>query len=126
MIENKDKLAVIEKAKVLFDRTLTLTSNRKKFPAKFRIFVERIQNTSMDIYENLTDANRMNLSVPEERNNRMKLQRKVIGNCDKLNFYIEIAQNHKLISVESCDSWSGLCCDVKYMTIAWKNKDKDR
>lgn len=126
MNDNKDKLAVIEKAKILFDRTLTLTSNRKRFPAKFRIFVERIQNISMDIYENLVDANGMNLNVLEERKKREELQTRTIRDCNKLNFYIEISQNHNLISIESCDSWSKLCCDVKYMTVSWRSKDKNR
>jgi len=124
--ENKNRLAVIEKSKDLFDHTLTLTSNRKKFPAKFRIFVERIQNISMDIYENLVDANGMNLAIPEEHKCRIEKQTTVIRDCNKLNFYIEISQNHGLISKESCASWSKLCCDVKYMTISWRTKDKNR
>ena len=126
MTDQKEKLNVIEKSKDLFDRTLTLTTNRKKFPAKFRTLVNRMQNKSMDIYETLMDANSKKLYIPKEKEERIKLLSSVITYCNELNLYIEVSQNHNLISMESCEAWSKLCGDVKYMTISLRSADEKR
>ena len=43
--------------------TMTITSNRKRYPVKHLTLVKRIQNRCMDIYEYLLDANRMKLDT---------------------------------------------------------------
>lgn len=122
---NKDKLKIVSKAEDLFDCTLTNTSNRKKFPAKFRILVERMQNTSINIYECLMEANRKRLHIPNEKIDRNSLQTQAITDCDKLNMYIETAMNHNLISAGLCEEWSRKVKDVKYMTIAWRTNESN-
>ncbi len=121
-----EKLDVIVKAIELYDHTLTITSNRKKYPAKYRVLVERTQNVCIDIYEFLMEANRKRLDNPEERIERRKLQTNAITYCDQLNLHIEVAKNHNLISMKSCDYWSKLVCDVKHMAIAWRKRDEKR
>lgn len=122
----QEKLDVIVKAIELYDYTLTTTSNRKKYPAKYRTLIERTQNTCIDIYDNLMEANRQRLDVPEERTDRRKMQTKAITYCDRLNLHIEMAMNHDLISKGTCEFWSKLVCDVKRMAIAWRSKDERR
>lgn len=65
-MDDNEKLKIVNKAKELFDCTLTNTSNRKKFPAKYRVLVERMQNKSIDIYDCIMDANRKRLYIPNK------------------------------------------------------------
>ena len=59
MAEND--LKVIVKAKELAVHTFKLTSNCNRYPKKFRhSLVDRMQIRSMDIYETLLEANRIN------------------------------------------------------------------
>ena len=57
------KLDVIVKAINLMEYTMTITSNRKRYPVKHLTLVKRIQNRCMDIYEYLLDANRLKLDT---------------------------------------------------------------
>lgn len=43
--------------------TFTITSNRKRYPVKYIQLIKRIQNLSMDIYEYLFDANRLDINT---------------------------------------------------------------
>ena len=42
--------------------TYTITANKKRYPCKYRILVERIQNECMNIYSYLMDANRVDIN----------------------------------------------------------------
>lgn len=119
-----EKLDVVVKAIDLMDYTMTITSNKKRYPAKFKILVERIQNKSMDIYEFLIDANRLNINVSKEE--RIELQTKAITSCDKLSCLVELSMRHNLIGSDTVDYWQKQIDDVKYMTIAWRERDKKR
>lgn len=61
MAENK--LDVIIKAIKLMEYSMTVTSNRKRYPVKYIQLIKRIQNKSMDIYESLLEANRLNITT---------------------------------------------------------------
>lgn len=121
---NEKKLEVISKAVDLMQYTYTITSNKKRYPPKFRMLVEKIQNKCMDIYEYLIDANRLQLNNAKDE--RLELQTKAITSCDKLSCYIEMSMNLNLIGANTVSYWEKKICDIKYMTIAWRNKDKAR
>lgn len=57
----EQKLDVIVKAIKLMEYSMTVTSNRKRYPIKHIQLIKRIQNKSMDIYEFLLEANRLNV-----------------------------------------------------------------
>ena len=44
----------------------------------------------------------------------------------ELLFFIELSQEMGFISMSSCEYWSKLALEVKYMTTAWKKRDKTR
>lgn len=119
-----EKLGVISKAIELMNYTMTITSNRKRYPVKYVTLVKRIQNKVMDIYELLIDANRLDFNIA--KNERQILQTKAITSCDKLSCYIELSMNLKLVGSDTVNCWQKKIDDVKYMTIAWKTKDKNR
>jgi hypothetical protein len=124
MVDNKKDLEVIVKAKELAEHTFRLTSNCNRYPKKYRFsLVDRMQNKSLSIYETLFEANRIDLQNKKER---YELQTKVINYCDELNFYIELSMNLTIINATSVAYWSKLVSDIKFMTIAWRKKDKER
>ncbi len=118
------KLDVIVKAINLMEYTMTITSNRKRYPIKHLTLVKRIQNRCMDIYEYLLDANRLKLDT--SKSERQELQTKAISCCDKLSCYVELSMKLKLIGSDTAGYWQKQINDVKYMSIAWRSKDKER
>ena len=72
----------------LMQYTMTITSNRKRYPVKYIQLVKRIQNKSMDLYEYLIEANRLNV-------------KKAITTCDKLSCLIEISMNLNLVGANT-------------------------
>lgn len=118
------KLDVITKAISLMKYTMTITSNRKRYPVKHLILVQRIQNNCMNIYENLLDANRLNINTSKEQ--RMELQTQAIACCDKMSCYMELSMELNLIGSDTVLYWQKQINDVKYMAIAWRSKEKTR
>lgn len=119
-----NKFDIITKATDLMEHSFSVTSNRKRYPVKYLQLIKRIQNLSMDIYEYIFDANR--LDVVKEKNERLKLQTKAISTCDKLSKFVEMSMKLNLIGTDTVSSWQSKICDVKYMTIRWREKDKKR
>ena len=120
----EQKLSVIIKAIELMKYTMTITSNRKRYPVKYIQLVKKIQDKSMDIYEFLLDANTTNINTSKLE--RLELQTKAITSCDKLSCFVELSMNLKLVGSDTVDYWQKQINDVKYMTIAWREKDKKR
>ena len=121
---SEQKLKVIVKAIELMKYTMTITSNRKRYPSKYIQLVKKIQNKSMDIYEFLLDANTLNIST--SKSERLELQTKAITSCDKLSCFIELSMNLNLVGSDTVNNWQKQVNDVKYMAIAWREKDKKR
>ena len=121
MAEND--LKVIVKAKELAVHSFKLTSNCNRYPKKYRhSLVDRIQIKSLDVYETLFEANRID--------NRTRLQERcetitrAITLCDELLFYIELSMNLGLLNDKSAAYWSKMVSDVKYMSIAWRTRER--
>ena len=116
-------LKVIVKAKELAVHSFKLTSNANRYPKKYRhSLVDRIQIKSLDVYETLFEANRIdNRSRKWERCETIT---KAITLCDELLFYIELSMNLELLNDKSAAYWSKMVQDVKYMAIAWRTKER--
>lgn len=115
-------LKVIVKAKELAVHSFKLTSNCNRYPKKYRhSLVDKIQIKSLEIYETLFEANRIN-NVSNKRE-RCETITKAITYCDELLFYIELSMNLGLLSDNSAAYWSKMVHDVKYMSIAWRTKE---
>lgn len=117
-------LKVIVKAKELALLTFKITSNCKRYPKKYRhSLVDKIQITSIDIYTTLFEANRINNTT-----NKFKRIDKIstaITYCDELLFLIELSMNLKILTDGTMSHWSKMVCDVKYMAMAWRTKEKE-
>lgn len=121
MAEND--LKVIVKAKELAVHSFKLTSNCNRYPKKYRhSLVDRIQIRCMDLYETLLEANRINNQT--QKWHRCEMITRAVTLCDELMFYIEISMNLELINDKSAGYWSKMVQDVKYMSLAWRSKER--
>jgi hypothetical protein len=121
MAEND--LKVIVKAKELAVHSFKLTSNCNRYPKKYRhSLVDRIQLKSLDIYETLFEANRINNMT--HRRERCEMITRAVTICDELLFYIELSMDLNLLNDGSADYWSKMVRDVKYMSIAWRTRER--
>lgn len=119
------ELKVILKAKDLAEHTLRVTSNCNRYPKKYRFsLVDKMQIKSLDIYEALMEANRTDLA--DYKRERQELQTNAITYCDELLFYIEMSYKLNIINDKSMEYWSKMVSDIKHMSIAWRNKDRQR
>lgn len=116
-------LKVIIKAKDLTVHTFRITSNCNRYPKKFRhSLVDRIQVKSLDIYDALLEANRIN-NVDHKRD-RCEMITRAITFCDELLFYIELSMMLELLNDNSAEYWSKMVTDVKYMALAWRKSER--
>lgn len=116
-------LKVIVKAKELAVHCFQLTSNCNRYPKKYRhSLVDRIQLKSLDIYETLLEANRIHNAT--NKRERCEQITRGITLCDELLFYIELSMQLKLLNDKSAAYWSKMVTDVKYMSIAWRTKER--
>lgn len=116
-------LKVIIKAKELAVHSFKLTSNCNRYPKKYRhSLVDKIQIKSIDIFELLMEANRT--SNVTDKSNRCETITKAITYCDELLFLIELSMELGLLADNSTAYWSKMVSDVKYMSIAWRTKEK--
>lgn len=121
MAEND--LKVIVKAKELAVHSFKLTSNANRYPKKYRhSLADRIQIKSLDVYEALFEANRIDNRT--RKRERCESITSAITLCDELLFYIELSMNLGLLNDKSAAYWSKMVQDVKYMSIAWRTKER--
>ena len=116
-------LKVIVKAKELAVHTFKLTSNCNRYPKKYRhSLVDCMQVKSLDIHDTLLEANRINNMT--HRRERCEMITRAVTQCDELLFYIELSMNLGLLADSSAEYWSKMVRDVKYMSIAWRTKER--
>lgn len=126
MLPLANKLEVISKSIDLMKYTIQITSNRKRYPNKFIILIQRIQSTCIEIYDSLMRANRLQLQLNNEKSERLKLQTEAITLCDELSCFIQLSMELDLIGTNTVEFWQKKISDVKYMTISWRTKDSSR
>ena len=119
-------LEVISKSIDLMKYTYTVTSNRKRYPNKFIILIQEMQKTSMAIYKYLMKANRLQLQLNTEKEERLRLQTEAITLCDELSCLVQLSMELNLIGGNTVEFWQSKISDIKYMTIAWRTKDRAR
>ena len=123
MAEND--LKVIVKAKELAVHSFKLTSNCNRYPKKYRhSLVDRIQVKSLNIYETLLEANRIN--NVRYKQERCEMITRAITICDEMLFYIELSMMLDLLVDKSAEYWSQMVLDVKYMALAWRTSERKK
>lgn len=119
----ENDLKVIVKAKELAVHSFKLTSNCNRYPKKYRhSLCDEIQKTGMHIYRELLRANR--ISNITNKYERCETITNAITLCDYLLFLIELSMELELLNPKSAEYWSQMVRDVKYMSIAWRTKER--
>lgn len=117
-------LKVIVKAKELAVHTFKLTSSDKRYPKKYRhSLVDEMQKKSLQIHNTLLEANRINNAT--RKHERLEMITDAITYCDEMLFYIELSMNLSLLADNSAAYWSKIVSDVKFMSIAWRTKERE-
>jgi hypothetical protein len=123
MIMSETDLKVIVKAKELAFHSFKLTSNCNRYPKKYRhSLVDSIQLKSLDLHETLLEANR--ISNVTHKRERCEMITRAVTICDQLLFYIELSMMLQLLTDKSAEYWSQMVRDVKYMSLAWRTKER--
>lgn len=120
----KKDFDLIIKAKTLSQETIRITSNTNNFPKKYRFSLcNRLQEYSFEILENIVLANFADIN---DTKTRIQYQTNVITYCELMLFLVEACIDLKIISIGCAERWSSLISGIKYMTISWRKKDKER
>ena len=119
-----DTFQIVSKAIDLMKYTYITTSNNKRYPRKYVVLVQEIQKTCMNIYKMLMYANRLSLKNEAEKNQRVALQTKIICICDELSCFVQLSMELNLIGANTVEYWQKKISDIKYMTMAWRTRDK--
>lgn len=121
---NSNDLIVITKAKKLSAYIITIT---QKSPSKFRgVFVNRMQNYSLDIIEDLLRANFIRVDSLENKKLREKYQKNAIINLKMLGYISMLAESSNCILLRQYKQISMQVADVINLILAWKKSDDNR
>jgi len=115
--------AIGDKAKELMTSVFDMTTSRNHYPVKFKRLSDKLQECALNIHSCATDANGIVANSPSRKDRKYDLQTSVVSNCDKLMSYIEYSLHAKLISGATCEKWTGLVKDIKFMTLSWRSKN---
>lgn len=127
VIKEPNELAVFAKCRDLISYTLNITNNTKRFPKKVRFTItNRIQDKVISLYEYLLEANEIFPRNDQEKYKREQLQRHALTLCKELLFLIDLSFQQHFINAKSCEYWTKLVLNVKYMTAKWMKVDKER
>ena len=112
-MKNKEIPVMVDTGK-LFNHTLRVTQNLNNFPKKYRYtLVDKILNLSMDIYDNISDANY------SRNEKRIEHQEEAIKACRKLKFYLR--QIYDVLHPEcSMSYWAEMVKKIQDQLINWK------
>lgn len=111
-----------EKASELMTSVLDITTSKSHYPVRFRRLSDKLQGCAIDIYCLSEDANSIKTDTQKRKDARFDMQTSVISCCNKFLKLAEYSLHAKLISEATCDSWSSLVADIKYMTLSARSK----
>ncbi len=121
---NSNDLIVITKAKKLCAYIITIT---EKSPKKFRgVFVNRMQNHSLDVIEDLLNANFIRIDSVENKHIREKHQKDALVKLKMLGYISMIAESSNCILPKQYKQISFQISEVINLLLAWKKSDDER
>lgn len=121
---NANDLMVITIVKKLTAYIITIT---EKSPAKFRgVFINRMQNTSLEVLELLLQANFIKLESVENKKLREEYQKNAIVKLKMLGFISMVAENSGCILTKQFKQISLQIGEAINLIAAWKKSDDNR
>lgn len=114
------KFEIGVKSEKLYFSVFDLTTNRNHYPVKYRRLADRLQEYALDIHSDILDANAYKTDLPQQRAKRYELQTSAITKCNKFLSLVKYSLQANLISAATCEKWTGLAHDIKFMALAWR------
>ena len=120
-------MKIVMEAWQLEEYTLTITSNARRYPKKYRFSLcQEIQRTALEIGRYLLEANEMDLRIKESRKERSDYQNIVMRKSKVLLHYIELSKRMKFINDNTFEYWVRMTNNIKNMCAKWQVSDKER
>lgn len=126
MEQKKSELSVITKAKDLCGYVMTVT---QKSPKQFRFtFTSRLQNTALNIIENLYRANDTFVIKGDRQaiDRRMDFQHKAMTELRLMGYFALLAYENKCILPKQYEQISRLSAACQNLLGAWITSDRKR
>lgn len=114
------KFEIGNKAEKLYFDVFDITTNRKSYPVKHRRIADKLQETVLNIYCHLLDANSIKADTAQRKEKRFDVQTAAITECNKFLSLAKYSLHAGLISAATCERWADFAHDVKFMTLAWR------
>lgn len=119
-MSDDNRFLIGDKAEKLYFDILDKTTNRKKYPVKFRRVADKLQEVSINIYTSVVGANEITPNSESRKQYRFDFQTEAVASCKILNSLIKYCLHSKLISSATAEKWSNAATEVKKMTLAWR------
>ena len=119
-MSDERKFEIGEKSEQLYFKVFDLTTNRQHYPVKFRRMADKMQEYALEIHSDILDANSYTSGSPTHKQKRYDLQTCAITKCNKFLSLTKYCLHANLISFATCEEWTSLVHDIKYMTLAWR------
>ncbi len=121
---DSSELIVITKAKKLTAYVITIT---EKSPKKFRaVFINRMQNYSLDCIENLIEANSIRMDSAKNKERRRECQRIAFLKLKLLGYISFLALENQCILKKQYQQISLQLSDCISLLVAWRKSDAER
>lgn len=114
------KFEIGNEAEQLYFSVFDLTTNRNRYPVKFRRLADKLQEYALDIHSDVLDANSFKTDSMQHKVKRYDLQTSAITKCNKFLSLVKYSLHAQLISFSTSEKWTSLVHDIKYMTLAWR------
>lgn len=121
------EMAAFAKSRDLISHTLLMTNNTRRYPKSMRFtLTNRIQQTAIDIYESLLQANEIFPKTEADKASRSGFQRAALTKCKTILFYIDLSLERGYINAKSAEYWSKMVLNVQFLTGKWLHSDRQR
>ena len=120
MSNGEVKFDIGDKSKQLMFKVFDATTDKSHYPSKFCQLASKLQEYVLNIHSNVLDANSFRTDSVEHKQKRFDLQTEAITNVNKFLDLTDYSFSRNRISAATCEEWTGLAHDIKFMTLAWR------
>lgn len=130
VIKNKrteGSLTIVTKAAELMVYTVTIASNEKHFPKRYRwCITQHIVSQAVEINNRITEANGVYVETPDDYRLRKGLQKQALAMTYSLLSMIDMAYRVFQIDADRIRYWTGLIAEIQRLLRSWRKSDDSR
>lgn len=126
-LRSESELTVILKARELTVYTMTVCSNEKRFPKRYRwCLTGKLIDEAQELLRKLTFANSMRVDEPAESQRRRLMQAEAMAHSFCLLTEINLAFEFFGLPEREVRYWTGLIMEVQRLLKTWQKSDAAR